>query len=495
MNVVLAIEVDDKGEFGVTIEERMAVETLAVMLMNFEPDFWSDYVETVNVMQGMGAHYYAPKKLELDLKNRPSPPAKPSIEEPPMLELKQLPSHLRYVFLGTNNTLHVILAAYLNEEQIQDVIKVLIRYKRAIGWTIADIIGIPPGICTHKIQLAEDCYSIIEHQRRLNPPMQEVVKKEIMKWLDVGVVYPISDSHWVSPVQCVPKKDGMIVVANVKNELVRQRPVTGWRVCMDYKKLNKKTLKDHFPMTFMDQKLEMLAGKRWYYFLDRYSGYNRISIAPEDQENTTFTCPYGTFAFKRIPFGLCNVPATFQRCMMSIFSDMVEDTLEYGWQRDRHFIKDFSKIAHPLCKLLEKEVKFSFDEACLKAFECLKEKLIFAPVIIGLDWAEPFEVMCDASVTEHELLVVVYAFKKFRAYLLGTRVIVHTDYAALRYLMAKKDAKPRLEAENKEELELEINDSFLDEHVLDATLDLIPWFADFANFLVSDLMPEGLTFQ
>ncbi|XP_015158401.1 uncharacterized protein [Solanum tuberosum] len=340
MNVVSAIEVVADEDMRVPIEERMVVETLAAMLMNFDADFWSDYIETVNALQGMGAHSYAPKKLGLDLKNRPSPPAKPSIQErAPVLELKQLPNHHMYVFLGTNNTLPVILAADVNEEQVQEVIKVLRRYKRAIGWTIADIIGIPPGICTNKIQLEEDCSLSIEHQRRLNPPMQEVVKKEIIKWLDVGVVYPISDNHWVSPVQCVPKKGGMTMVANAKNELIPQRPVTGWRVCMDYKKLNKLTLRDHLPMPFMDQMFDRLAGKWWYCFLYGYSGYNQISIAPEDQEKTTFTCPYGTFAFKCMPFGLCNAPATFQRCMMSIFSDMVEDTLEV-------FMEDFSVVSN-----------------------------------------------------------------------------------------------------------------------------------------------------
>ncbi|XP_015164084.1 uncharacterized protein [Solanum tuberosum] len=115
---------------------------------------------------------------------------------------------------------------------------------------------------------------------------------------------------------------------------------------------------------------------------------------------------------------------------------------------NRRFIKDFSKIAHPLCKLLEKEVKFHFDDACMIAFKCLKEKLVSTPVIIRPDWSESFEVICDASsttlVTEQELLAVVYAFEKFWAYLLGTKVVVHTDHAALRYLMAKKDAKPRL---------------------------------------------------
>ncbi|XP_049372491.1 uncharacterized protein LOC125837400 [Solanum verrucosum] len=319
MNVVSAIEVFDEEEMGASIKERLAVETLTAVLMNFETDFRSDYVETVNALQCMGAHYYAPKKLDLDLKNRSSPPAKPSIEEPPVLELKQLPSHLRYVFLGANNTSPVILVADLNDERVQAVIKVLIRYKRAIGWTIADIIGIPLGICTHKIQLEEDCNPSIEHQRRLNPHIQEVVKKEIIKWLDIGVVYPISDSHWVSPVQCVPKKGGMTVVVNAKNELVPQRLVTAWRVCMDYRKLNKWTLKDHFLMPFLDQMLDRLGGKGWFFFLDGYSGYNPISIAPEDLEKTTFTCPYGTYAFKRMPFGLCDAPTTFQRCKMFIF--------------------------------------------------------------------------------------------------------------------------------------------------------------------------------
>ena len=173
------------------------------------------------------------------MKNRPNSPAKPSIEEPPVFELKELRPHLRYVFLGDSNTLHVIISASLSEVQVPTLIAVLRKYKRVLGWTIADIIGIPPGVCTHKIQLEKNSTPSIKHQRRLNPPMQEVVKKEIIKWLDAGVVYPISDRKWVSPVQCVPKKGGMTVVANEKNELVPLRPVTGWRVCMDYRKLNK----------------------------------------------------------------------------------------------------------------------------------------------------------------------------------------------------------------------------------------------------------------
>ena len=116
--------------------------------------------------------------------------------------------------------------------------KVLKRSKRAIGWTIADIIDIPLGILSHKIQLMPDHKPSIEYQRCLNLPMKEVVKKEIIKWLDAGVIYPIANSSLVCPFQCVPKKWGMTVVPNERNELVPMRPVTGWRVCMDYRILN-----------------------------------------------------------------------------------------------------------------------------------------------------------------------------------------------------------------------------------------------------------------
>ncbi|CAL8988441.1 unnamed protein product, partial [Prunus brigantina] len=153
-------------------------------------------------------------------------------------------------------------------------------------------------MCMHRI-LMEDAKPTREPQRRLNPPMKDVVRTEILKLLDVGVIYPISDSKWVSPIQVVPKK------------------------------------KDHFPLPFIDQMLERLAGHSHYCFLDGFSGYNQIAIAPEDQEKTTFTCPFGTFAYRRMPFGLCNAPATFQRCMMAIFSDMIERFIEV-------FMDDFS---------------------------------------------------------------------------------------------------------------------------------------------------------
>ena len=195
------------------------------------------------------------------MKNRESPPAKPSIEEAPKLELKALPPHLRYEFLGYGDTLPIIIALDLDEQQVQSLVKVLKRFKRATGWTIADIIGIPPGICSHKIKLMPDHKPSIEHQRRLNLPMQEVMKKKIIKWLDAGVIYLIADSSWVCPVQCVPKKRGMTVLPNERNELVPMRLVTGQKFCMDYQKLNAWTKKDHFPMPFMDQMLDRLGGQ------------------------------------------------------------------------------------------------------------------------------------------------------------------------------------------------------------------------------------------
>nr|GFA80909.1 reverse transcriptase domain-containing protein [Tanacetum cinerariifolium] len=168
----------------------------------------------------------------------------------------------------------------------------------------------------------------VQHQRRVNLKIHDVIKQEVIKLLEARLIYPIFDSPWVSPVHCVPKKGGFTVVENKKNELIPTRLVTGWHVWIDYRKLNEATRKDHFPLPFMDQMLERLAGNQFYCFLDRFSGYFRIPINPKDQEKTTFTCPYGTFAYRRMPFGLCNASGTFQRCMMAIFHDIIEKTME-----------------------------------------------------------------------------------------------------------------------------------------------------------------------
>ncbi|GJU64251.1 reverse transcriptase domain-containing protein [Tanacetum coccineum] len=214
---------------------------------------------------------------------------KSSCEDPPDLELKDLPSHLEYAFLEGDDKLPVIIAKNLKDEDKTALIKVLKSHKHAIAWKISDIKGIDPQFCTHKILMEENAKPVVQHQRRVNPKIHEVIKQEVIKLLDAGLIYPISDSPWVSPVHCVPKKGGITVVKNEENELIPTRLVTGWRVCIDYRKLNDATRKDHFPLPFMDQMLERLAGNEYYCFLDGFSGYFQIPIDPLDQEKTTFT--------------------------------------------------------------------------------------------------------------------------------------------------------------------------------------------------------------
>ncbi|GJV88772.1 reverse transcriptase domain-containing protein [Tanacetum coccineum] len=287
-----------------------------------------------------------------------------------------LPPHLEYAFLEGDDKLPVIIAKDLSvEDKRLSLIKV---------------------VPTSKLGESE------------NPTVSS--KREVEKFL-TSIFYPISDSPWVSPVHYVPKKGGFNVVENDENELIPTRLVTRWRVCIDYRKLNDATGKDHFSLPFMDQMLERLARNEYYCFLDGFSGYFQIPIDPHDQEKTTFTCPYGTCAYRPMPFGLCNAPGMFQRCMLAIFHDMIEKTME--------------------------------------AFETLKKKLTEAPILIVLDWDLPFELMCDASdfaigavlgqhhekhfrpihyasktineaeshytTTEKEMLGVVYAFEKFRS--------------------------------------------------------------------------------
>ncbi|GKE14121.1 reverse transcriptase domain-containing protein, partial [Tanacetum coccineum] len=237
---------------------------------------------------------------------------KSSIDESPEVELKDLPPHLEYAFLEGDDKLPVIIAKDLKDEEKAALIKVLKSHKRAIAWKLSDIKGVNPEFCTHKILMEEDYEPTVQSQRRVNPKIHDVIKKEVEKLLDAELIYPISDSPCVSPVHCVPKKGGITVIKNDGNYLIPTRLVTGWRVCIDYRKLNEATRKDHFPLPFMDQMLKRLAGNQYYCFLDGFSGYFQIPINPKDQEKTTFTCPYGTFAYRRMPFGLCNAPDTFQ---------------------------------------------------------------------------------------------------------------------------------------------------------------------------------------
>nr|GEZ62924.1 reverse transcriptase domain-containing protein [Tanacetum cinerariifolium] len=232
------------------------------------------------------------------------------IDEPPEVKLKDLLPHLEYAFLEGDDKFPVIIAKDLSVKETTALITVLKSHKRAVAWNMIS-------------------------RRRVNPKIYDVIKQEVLKLVDARLIYPIYDSHWVSPVHCVPKKGGFTVVENEDNELIPTHLVTGWRVCIDYRKLNKATRKDHFHLPFMDQMLERLAGNQYYCFLNGFSGYFQIPIDPKDQEKTTFTCPYRKFAYRRMPFGLCNAPDTFQRCMMAIFHDMIEKTMEV-------FMDDFS---------------------------------------------------------------------------------------------------------------------------------------------------------
>nr|GEW49259.1 reverse transcriptase domain-containing protein [Tanacetum cinerariifolium] len=254
---------------------------------------------------------------------------KSSIDEPPVVELKDFPPHLEYAFLEGDDKLPVIIAKDFKDEEKTALIKVWKSHKQALA------------------------------------------------------------CPWVSPVHCVPKKGGFTVVENEENELIPTRLVMGWRVCTDYQKLNDATRKDHFPLSFMDQMLERLAGNEYYYFLDGFLGYFQISIDPQDQEKITFTSPYGTFACRRMPFGLCNASGTFQRCGLEA----------------------------------TKNKAFSIDTLCKQNND-----------------------RCSSSLHHDgkELLAVVYAFEKFRPYLVLSKSILYTDHSALKYLSNKQDAKPRL---------------------------------------------------
>nr|GEX37735.1 reverse transcriptase domain-containing protein [Tanacetum cinerariifolium] len=348
-----------------------------------------------------------------------------------------------------DDKLPVIIVKDLSVEEKTTLITVLKSYKRAITWKLSDIKGIDPEFYTHIILMEEDFEPAVQHQRRVNPKIHDVIKNEVLKLLDAGLIYPISNSPW--------------------------------RVYSDYQKLNEATRKDHFLLSFMDQMLERLAGNQYYCFLDGFFGYFQIPIDLKDQEKTTFTCPYGTFTYRCMPFGLCNAPGTFQRYMMAIFHDMIKKTMEVfmddfsvfrnsfqtclshlenmlkrcedtnlclNWEKShfmvkegivlglkiskneievdkskvdviaklphpttvkgihsflghagfyRRIIQDFSKIARPMTRLLKKDTPFLFSKECVEAFQTLKRKLTEAPILIALDWDMPFELMCDAS--------------------------------------------------------------------------------------------------
>ena len=184
--------------------------------------------------------------------------------------------------------------------------------------------------------------------------MKEVVRKEVMHLLDAGIIYPVAESDWVSQFHCVPIKGGFTVVPNNNNELIPTRTIVGYRMCIDFRKLNKETRKDHYPLSFIDQMLERLAKHSYVCYLEGYSGFSQIVVHPDDQLKTTFTCPYGLYVYRRMPFGLCNAPATFQRCMTAIFADFVEEIMEVFMDDFSVYGTSFSNCLHNLNEVLQR---------------------------------------------------------------------------------------------------------------------------------------------
>nr|GEY93422.1 reverse transcriptase domain-containing protein [Tanacetum cinerariifolium] len=349
--------------------------------------------------------------------------------------------------------------------------------------------------------MEEDFEPAVQHQRRVNLKIHDVIKQEVLKLLNAALIYSISDSPWVSPVHCVPKKGGFTVVENEDNELILTHLVTGWYVCIDYPKLNEATRKDHFRLTFMDQMLKRLAGNQYYCFLNGFSGYFQIPIDLKDLEKTTFTCPYRTFAYRRMPFGICNASGTFQRCMMAIFHDMIKKTMEvfmddfsvFGnsfqsclsnlekmlkwcedtnlylkWEKSHFMVKEGIVLGHKISK-----EGIEVDKAKVDVITKLPHPIIVKSIqsflghagfyrsdfaigaVLGQRQEKHFrlihytsktmtEAESNYTTTKKEMIALVYAFDKFWSYLIMNKSIVYMDHSALKYLFAKKDSKERL---------------------------------------------------
>ena len=301
----------------------------------------------------------------------------------PTLELKTLPSTLKYAFVDEEKAKPVIISSTLDIKQEEKLLEVLKKNKEAIGWTLTDLKGLDPTLCSHRIFLEDESRPVREAQRRLNPRVWDAVKEESLKWLNAKIVYSIFDSQWVSLVHVVLKKARVTVTMKEKGEEIQTRLPTKWRVCIDYQKLNSATKKDHFPLPFIDQILDQLIGSNFFCFLDGYSGYNQIAIHPDDQEKTTFTCPFATFAFRRMPFGLCNAPATFQRCMTAIFSDFLGDSLEVYMDDFSVFGNDFKSCLAHLTKMLEVCVRKRLVLSWEKSHFMVQEGVVLRHIISG----------------------------------------------------------------------------------------------------------------
>nr|GEX59624.1 reverse transcriptase domain-containing protein [Tanacetum cinerariifolium] len=392
---------------------------------------------------------------------------KSSIDEPPELELKEFLSHLEYAFLEGTDKLPVIISKELKNEEKYALLKVLKSHKWEIAWKISNIKGIDSRFCTQKILLEDDSKPQIQHQRRVNPKIHEVIKKEVIKLLDAGLIYPISGRPWVSPVHCMPKKGGMTVVTNEDDELILNRCedtklALNWEkshfmvkegIVLGHKISNKGIEVDKAKIEEFDFKVIDTRGAENYvadHLSHLVNPYENIfdpkeinetfpleslnKVAHKDPSTPWFTdlANYhaGNFIIKAkaLPTNDARAVVKFLESLFAQFGTPRAIIIDRG----THFCNDqFTKV------MLKYKVTHHLPIAYHPQTSGQVEPIHYAN-----------KTMTDAqahyTTTEKELLAVVYAFEKFRPYLVFSKTIVYTDHSALKYLLAKKDAKPRL---------------------------------------------------
>nr|GEX84525.1 hypothetical protein [Tanacetum cinerariifolium] len=315
-------ESDDDSDLGTPIRRIDPVKT--------------PYLEAQEMVETDGVkseHLYSASANEIDKKKH-----------------DDLPRHLEYAYLHGNKFFPIIISSKLSEKEkmysfagckpwmmMQNIDNLSFGAKYAL-WhdAMTMVIGRKPWMMMQIIDKLKFGAKVSASLAKLAKVAVKLIGTKLrFDVKEIRLIYPIPDSLWVSPIHVVLKKGGMTVVLNENNKLIPSRIVTGWRVCINYHKINDATRKDHFSLLFVDQMLERLSGNEYYCLLDGFLGFFQIPITPEDQEKTMFICPYGTFSYRRMSFRLCNAPVTFQICTTAIFHDMVEDFMEV-------FMDDFS---------------------------------------------------------------------------------------------------------------------------------------------------------